>query len=989
MKMSVSSQQRPKAAPQPGDILVAIHDFDARSADELTLRKTDQIELVEMDEGFGDGWYLGKHLGQGTMGLFPGVYTAKLPPHFSPVGATAVRSPQLSPNLAAYTAPTPESVKPATPTSPTMDSSTHRTVTSSPHQHTGLPLRSSVPPSQTTHVHRSIGQALSRRGNGEESPVMNETLSVINEHITDLSTPRQSLAPPDHLAEDTESEYSSHLDRSPYIAGPETDSEENSQLTEADVRSWDAKETAEYLRGLGIDPKHCDIFEEQEITGDVLLDMDQSFIHMKEFDFGLMGRRLKTWHKIRDFQNQLRGGKDSRKSSLKNNGSSEDVTRSQVRGTTLLPRIPSLMEEPGLSIRPSQHTHPYVHVQSTSPVMEHPKSPSSFARSQLRGSTPPSPWRASLATDSPTRPSASSIRDVHHSRRHSSVEYAKPGVQEPPTAHKKNASFDRDWSMSNATTANTSGSAPSLKLNISNQPPSIDLSVDDGENSTAELDRGYFSGNELDNRKARNLLRKRGGAESAGHSRQSSAMDDSSRIGLGMKRHTRLSSVDSIRERALVAISPAAKAYHSRSYKGRFRSASARNLTPIRSPIPQSPTVTNLEEDSLSALSSPKLVNGSTSPLVANPATLTSSSKARKLLGIRAASEAVTGNEKDAAASSTNIISDTLKESPVASPSGSQTPSVTSRSFDMDQTDTSSKGTTEQLGPLLHTKTPVRTNPKTKRQTSAYTKGLLQISPTEARKTCDYSGWMKKRSSGIVAQWKPRLFVLRGRRLSYYYSETDTEEKGIIDISGHKVLGTAADPITSLSTVMTGKSTPSNKSAATSSETSPNVARGSPSGAPFYFKLVPPKAGSSRAVQFTKPTVHVFQVDNITEGRKWMAEILKATIEHDLTSFETTNRQKTISLAKARARKERPPALKGTEDQDEMGKLAELPEQRTPQQEKGEQETGLNIQGLEFNDSDMNLQLGTGSADVNTRVFQDDAERETKDVTTSGKETPF
>ncbi len=827
-------------------------------------------------------------------------------------------------------------------------------------------------------MHRSIGQALSSRGTGEESPVMNETLSVINEHITDLSTPRQSLAPTQALNEDTESEYSSHLeshlDRTSYIAGPETDSEENPHPTEDDVKLWDAKETAEYLRGLGVDSTHCDIFEEQEITGDVLLDMDQSFIHMKEFDFGLMGRRLKTWHKIRDFQNQLRGGKDSRKSSLKHNGSIEDMARSPIRGTTLLPRIPSLMEE-RLSIRPSQHTHPYIHIHTTSPPPDQPMSPTSFARSQLGQGTPPSPWRASMAADSPTRPSAASIREMSHSRRHSSIEYTKPGNQETSGAHKKNASFDRDWSMSNATTANTGGSTPSLKLNISNQPPSIDLSTDadvDGENSTVDLDRGYFSGNELDNRKARNLLRKRGGTESAGHSRQSSAIDDSSRPALGLKRHSRLSSVDSIRDRALSTISPAAKAYHSSSYKARFRSSSARNLTPIRSPVAPAPLVTNLEEESLPALSSPKPIDGSTSPVGATSAGWTSSAKARKLLGMRAASEAVTGVEKDAAASSSNITSDTLKDSPVASPSGSQTPSATSRSFDMDNTDTSSKGTTEQLGPLLHTKTAVRTNPKTKRQTSAYTKGLMQISPTEARKHCDYSGWMKKRSTGIVAQWKPRFFVLRGRRLSYYYSENDTEEKGIIDISAHKVLGTTADPLTSLSTVMTGKSTPPMKSAGSSADASPNIARGSPGGSPFYFKLVPPKAGSSRAVQFTKPTVHVFQVDNITEGRKWMAEILKATIEHDLTSYETTNRQKTISLAKARARKERPPALKGTEDSAEGPEIAELAEQPTPHQEKDEQEAGLNIQGLEFNESNIDLQLGPAPADAATANFQND-----------------
>lgn len=49
-----------------------LDDFEARSPDELTLRKSDQVELVELDEGFGDGWYLGRHLGQGTTGLFPG-----------------------------------------------------------------------------------------------------------------------------------------------------------------------------------------------------------------------------------------------------------------------------------------------------------------------------------------------------------------------------------------------------------------------------------------------------------------------------------------------------------------------------------------------------------------------------------------------------------------------------------------------------------------------------------------------------------------------------------------------------------------------------------------------------------------------------------------------------------------------------------------------------------------------------------------------------
>lgn len=48
-----------------------IDDFEARSADELSLLKGEKIELIERDDDFGDGWYLGKHLYNGGIGLFP------------------------------------------------------------------------------------------------------------------------------------------------------------------------------------------------------------------------------------------------------------------------------------------------------------------------------------------------------------------------------------------------------------------------------------------------------------------------------------------------------------------------------------------------------------------------------------------------------------------------------------------------------------------------------------------------------------------------------------------------------------------------------------------------------------------------------------------------------------------------------------------------------------------------------------------------------
>jgi hypothetical protein len=55
--------------------LPAADDFVARSSDELSLKKGDKVELLERDDEFGDGWFLGKHLTSGNTGLFPeGVY---------------------------------------------------------------------------------------------------------------------------------------------------------------------------------------------------------------------------------------------------------------------------------------------------------------------------------------------------------------------------------------------------------------------------------------------------------------------------------------------------------------------------------------------------------------------------------------------------------------------------------------------------------------------------------------------------------------------------------------------------------------------------------------------------------------------------------------------------------------------------------------------------------------------------------------------------
>ena len=56
---------------RPGSTLLVIHNFIARSGDELSLAKGDRVELIERDDDFGDGWFLGRHMGNGKTGLFP------------------------------------------------------------------------------------------------------------------------------------------------------------------------------------------------------------------------------------------------------------------------------------------------------------------------------------------------------------------------------------------------------------------------------------------------------------------------------------------------------------------------------------------------------------------------------------------------------------------------------------------------------------------------------------------------------------------------------------------------------------------------------------------------------------------------------------------------------------------------------------------------------------------------------------------------------
>ncbi|KAF2112058.1 hypothetical protein BDV96DRAFT_168151 [Lophiotrema nucula] len=967
---------------RPGDVLQVVHEFQARSPDELSLARGQKIELIERDDDFGDGWFLGKNLETGDSGLFPEVYTRPAPTpsinaalhHRAPSQPAAeAASSQHEPQTVAPGLAGPEPSVPQPGTSPEPSPAATRPLDMSSNLESHMPplqisspgaaaQAASSPRTSLQTAPRSISMALSGDEGNLGSPVMHETLSVIDEHITDMSTPRHSIAGKD--LRDSGSEYSSHH-RLSYINGQETEEEEQNLHTHEEVASWSPARVAEYLEDVGVEKKHCDIFKEQEINGEVLLGMDQATIFLKEFELGPVGPRLRTWLKIKALQQEVKTVREAPKAGLQFEPPEEpgpDPSRNRATSmSAVLPRIPSLRESQGA--KPGTYRQPIPRANSTG---GHAQAPIVEAPSPLAHTMPSSP-----RPGTPTRPSAASVRSLNHNRRHSSIDYTlnpptpgTPVTMKPPTTHKKTPSFDRNWSMGPPQKAPPQQlmrpSSSSHAHSASTDGTAFDnVNRDLGMNAVtaADLDRGYFSGGEVDNRKGRNVLRKK---DSPSHSRNPSYSTEAGRRAAYNRRHSRIGSADSMAD-SVSPVSPAAKAYYGSSIKSHRSSSAFDFVRPLKPMNEIPPTVTKLDyagSPSIDAIANSPHVPGSetssqgrASP---SPATHSFFGKKSRGVGLRAISDAITGSEKHNA-SSGDITHSPIKESPLQSPTrtGSSTPSGTSKSFDFENPEVSKRMTSGSSS----TATSGRRKSKAKKHsTSAYLRGREAITPQEAMAQCDYSGWMKKKSSSLMTTWKTRLFVLRGRRLSYFYTEFDTEEKGLIDISSHRVLPANDEKITGLHAAITrassSPSSPQNPTIPTAaSADTANSIEEDVSGM-FIFKLVPPRVGLTKGVQFTKPLVHYFAVDNIQLGRLWMAALMKATIDRDDSlSITTTYTQKTISLEKARQMRQRPPALMDDDEDDkgsdEKSKISKESIQESVIHEEEDEKQGLAISGLD------------------------------------------
>ncbi|KAI5797417.1 hypothetical protein DFH27DRAFT_102531 [Peziza echinospora] len=984
--------------PTPRYLLV-LHDFEARSPDELTLKKGERVELLLDDNEFGDGWYHGRSLVTKMEGLFPQIYTT----------AIIVQDGKNQPQNDSRT----ESWKGSFDHGPKSPASYTGSEAALSHSLPPTPGASGVSHTSPLVVEKKASKGLLVGNNSEgthqldekssvaETHKLNhlsqvqvsveETLSDIEEAISEISanhkvmknhaqrhTPNQTQQPPPPPPQrdnDSGSEYSRQDD---FNSDSEIEDDEqpadlfsSATYSRDDVASWGPLEVADYLRSKGVSESTCDKFEEQEVTGQILLQLQLP--DLKELELGSFGKRFEAWKQIENLQEsvqtvpKLRGSTSVRVSVASKEASSRP--RSNTGGMGILPRIQSQHNRPASrqstkyridvneanAYRPNTASQPpgtastFIDTTPMSAMFERPRSPpASPPRVQSRQYGPGG--RDSLQMHSPAM--------ALHSAMSAGTAVLAAGKSLP---HQRESSFDRNWKLSVSNSPNRPSTSAGHRV-VSTSAATTDnlLNNDNNNNNNKVMERSYFSGGETSSKGGRRLLQKKSAAAIAHQRKTSYTEEQRLRSATALSRHSRIGSTDTVRGgRSESPSSTYSSGTLALNGKDKFR------------PKSNSFSDSYLLEQPRYSLS-PQLSGGKRS-------TNDSGFGSMSPLPARSNSEKIESTKSPTTSTPAESLGERNRTKSNASAKTEGSATKTSLKEKEDGHKTKAATTNSEL----------RKKSK-KHNTSAWQEGLRTITPFEAAKEADFSGWMNKRGSGNISSWKPRFFVLNGSRLSYFYSENDTKERGLIDVTSHKVQAAASDRLVNIHATWAAVTSPSTSPASTAtsphffkSMESPGLATNggelSPKKSPlgpnspmnlydeekaakekehkergwFIFKLVPPAPGASRGVTFTPPRLHYFATGSKEIGRAWMIAIKKATIEIDSSAPVTTSyAAATISLAKARALRTRPPDIA-------LIKPSPSSNGGSSVTDSTNKELGLAITGLDIEEVDH-----TGDADV-------------------------
>ncbi|CAL9732317.1 protein BOB1 [Monosporozyma unispora] len=866
-------------------IRIVVNTYKRRMDDELDLRPGDKVSVITDDEEYNDGWYFGKNLTTGKVGLFPRNFTQVMDNKDSIMNKKSHRRNS----------------------SLIMDQSnvTNDSFVFEASHIQKMNNNKNVRPEMVTTTMNDIDQALRALKNdsmdllGESSSISTSNSGTITSTTT-TSIPNEASFkfPLGGFKTTTKALETMYTTTANNITPNEIT--KNYNLDVYNVRDWSPNEVSQYFIKKGIDPKITALFEKHKINGSILLELE--LLHLKEIEIDSFGTRFTIFKEIEDLRKLNK--KDASTSTLE----PSKYTTTTTNNNNLLPAA---------SIPPSQNysnnntpKETRTHYRSSSTHTSHSRKPSgvSVDKRTLKitseklaglaissnehifdspGSAPkppsyPSPVQPPVSPKFSNRNSISSLsmnknvfpRERLELRNHTSPKLdssfmrvnndykfgnnqSKPmDLNNMPASSSTSDTFKIRSSNKNVTRSTLNVPTSNSSLSSTPTPYSTTTSTRQSKNNTysnqpspsdfpvypshkKNVSGGSFvdlfnristmspSKNDLFGDNESTVILERPSSVLYSHSRSSSGipqhMRKSSQGLLDIKKHRRASSVlsflspgknDNTDQDSLINMSVGK--YHSRK------------PSVISSPLKQ-----EFKETLRTNLDTPKAKKHRHSMFVSNSATSSSM------------------------ATMTPTKKDDVKPKSVSTSAGKRPKSEVS---------TSNKA-----------KQMLRFNGNSKKKTTAFLEGIRTITVDEAVKDATCYGWMHKKSSGAMGSWKKRFFTLHGTRLSYFGSLNDTKERGLIDITGHRVVPIKDDDklITlHAATTRSGK---------------------------YIFKLLPPQPGSKKGLTFTQPKVHYFAVDTKEDVKNWLSALIKANIDiDDSVPVVSSYAMPTISLNEAK-----------------------------------------------------------------------------------------
>ncbi|OWB63208.1 hypothetical protein B5S29_g4169 [[Candida] boidinii] len=900
-------------------LYTVIKEFNARLGDEVNLNIGDIVELISDDSEYGDGWYMGKNLSTNNVGLYPKAFTQIISKNTNgkKQGLLRSRSRRLTPAGSPVTPTTnPTSYFPTMTTDENNSKTSSNNITPNPDGSninnvksfsTDPSLPNSNSNSRSTSYNNNLNQQIMRQNS---TATVRNTLNDINKALEELNS-NQTTASANTTGNDSSIAYN----------GSSTPTKESFQspelpvLNPAEVESWTPSQVTQYFSYLNFDLDTAGQFARHKISGLILIQMELS--HLKELDIASFGTRFELFKEIEELKTATKERKVEEKYGNSTTPSANTTPKALVNvnanttpasdSSEFFNNRETKLYGIGITKAASQRRQNYTHTRQRSQSMDDvkellPKRSSMAINNRDDDSEddelelyesprkaphpPPSASDASSpANSSPAFQSNPNFRfgsggaqnSINNSNNNnnsfSQQQYSRMSMFEP---HSRNVSIGASSSVYNDPHHSRTSSSLSY-INSSNNNNNINSNNNASIPTTPSANYCQRNDSILGNKLPNNNF-----------AATTTTLDSTISEDRLVKTIPKYSSLLSVNDKETVYLgSPTEDKIPEKELPkspkkntqvtgeeddededdehGDYQDASDElgvHTTPTQKEARFSSTLKKLgfspKRRSISAKEystnnsrtmDPKRVSSSILPLPATldapengsandtPGNRLSKNISRPLpaVPLPTAKGAVGGND-----SSDN--------------SNSSTPTSTHPSTMGNTTPTQS--TAGRASSALRTLTTRRT----KVQTSAYLEGIRDITPDEAIKTADYSGWMNKRGNLTLGSWKNRFFTLHKTRLSYFTSTKDKREKGVIDITSHRVL------------------------AAVDSEDKISAAYAASTGSGNYcFKIVPPAPGSRKGLTFTQQKVHYFAVETRAEMRAWMAALMKATIELDET----------------------------------------------------------------------------------------------------------